>query len=71
MFKNLEGFELAGENKEFYPAKAVVPNFGNVLEVSSDDVPSPKYVRYGFRNYLTGSLYNGEGLPASSFRTDF
>jgi len=27
-------------------------------------------VRYGFSNYVDGALYNTEGLPASSFRTD-
>jgi hypothetical protein len=27
-------------------------------------------VRYGWKNYLNGNLYNTKGLPASSFRSD-
>lgn len=40
------------------------------LEVWSTEVAKPVAVRYGFSNYVDGSLYNTEGLPASSFRTD-
>lgn len=70
MFVELEGFEIAGEDKNFVPAKAVVTNFWNKLEVSSEEVEKPRYVRYGFRNYVKGSLYNAYGLPAGSFRSD-
>lgn len=67
------GFEIAGEDRIFHPARArIVPAFwGNEgLEVWSDEVPDPVAVRYGYTNYVDGSLYNTEGLPASSFRTD-
>lgn len=67
------GFEVAGEDRVFHPAEArIVPAFwGNEgLEVWSDEVPEPVAVRYGYTNYVDGSLYNTEGLPASSFRTD-
>lgn len=70
MFVELEGFEIAGADKNFYPAKAIVTNFWNKLEVSSKEVKNPKYVRYGFRNFVKGSLYNAYGLPAGSFRND-
>ena len=73
MGKQPLGFEVAGEDKVFYPAKVrITPAFwGNEgLEVWSTEVAKPVAVRYGFSNYVDGSLYNTEGLPASSFRTD-
>lgn len=71
--KHPSGFEIAGSDRIFRPAQArIVPAFwGNAgLEVWSDEVPEPVAVRYGYMNYVDGSLYNTEGLPASSFRTD-
>lgn len=71
--KTPAGFEVAGSDRIFHPAQArIVPSFwGNEgLEVWSDRVPDPVAVRYGYTNYVDGSLYNTEGLPASSFRTD-
>jgi len=38
--------------------------------VVSPSVPVPVAVRYAFRDFVEGTLYNTEGLPASSFRTD-
>ena len=73
MGKQPLGFEVAGEDKVFYPAKVrITPAFwGNEgLEVWSTEVAKPVAVRYGFSNYVDGALYNTEGLPASSFRTD-
>lgn len=66
--QELADFEIAGEDKIFYPAKAVIKN--DILEVSSEDVKNPVAVRYGWKNYLKGTLFNTSGLPASSFRTD-
>lgn len=71
--KEVSGFEVAGDDKVFYPANArIKPSFwGNEgLEVWSEEVKNPVAVRYGFRNYVDGCLYNTFGLPASSFRTD-
>ena len=65
----MEGFEIAGEDKIFYPAVAKISNRKNVL-VSSDKVPAPVAVRYGWNNWVSGSLLNTNLLPASSFRTD-
>jgi len=64
----LKGFAIAGENLEFVPAKAEIK--GNTVIVSSDAVPSPKAVRYGWANVPDVNLFNQEGLPASPFRTD-
>jgi hypothetical protein len=61
-------FEIAGADKVFHPATAVIE--GNELIVSSDAVPEPKAVRYAFASAVVPNLMNKEGLPASSFRTD-
>ena len=36
----------------------------------SPSVPEPVAVRYAFKDFIIGDLFNIEGLPASSFRTD-
>ena len=36
----------------------------------SEMVPNPVAVRYAWRNWVDGCLFNGSLLPASSFRTD-
>lgn len=67
----LENFEIAGEDKVFYPAQAMIARRDRKLvEVSSDRVPKPVAVRYAFKNFVMGSLFNWYGIPASSFRTD-
>ena len=64
----LANFVIAGSNKKFVPAKAIIEN-GSII-VSSDKVANPAAVRYAFDNAGVPSLFNKEGLPASSFRTD-
>lgn len=60
---------IAGEDKKFYWANAVID--GKTLVVSSDNVPNPVAVRYAFAMNPDGAnLYNQDGLPASPFRTD-
>ena len=63
----LTGFTIAGEDKKFYNATAKIE--GETVVVSSDKVPNPKAVRYGWAKYPIGNLWNKEGLPASPFRT--
>jgi sialate O-acetylesterase len=65
---DLQGFTIAGEDKKFYNATAKIE--GDTVVVSSDKVPSPVAVRYGWANFPIGNLWNKEGLPASPFRTD-
>ncbi len=68
----LEGFELAGADRVFHPARAI-QRFGrrNPLEVWSDAVPRPVAVRYGWRNFTTASIFGSSGhLPVNSFRSD-
>ena len=66
--KELQHFEIAGEDKQFYPAKAIIK--GSTVIVSSPLVKSPVAVRYAFKDFVVGDLYSTEGLPVSSFRTD-
>jgi sialate O-acetylesterase len=66
--RELNCFEVAGANKRFYPAKAVITNAGVTLFCPS--VAVPVAVRYAFKDFIVGDLFNNEGLPASSFRTD-
>ncbi len=65
----LKGFEIAGEDKIFYYAKAEIS--GNKVIVSSDKVLKPVSVRYGWTNSpIDDNLYNVEGFPTCPFRTD-
>lgn len=66
--KNSENFEIAGSDKVFYPAKAVVN--GSTISLTSDKVAKPVAARYAFKAWVLGDLFNNQGLPASSFRTD-
>lgn len=69
--KPLAGFTIAGNDQVFYPAAAVISNDGKTVVVSSDKVPVPVAVRYGWANYSPeANLVNSVGLPASPFRTD-
>ena len=65
----LSNFEIAGEDKIFYPAKAEIIN-RKQIKVSSEGVKIPVAVRYGWRNWFVGTLFDNNMLPASSFRTD-
>jgi sialate O-acetylesterase len=67
--KEPAGFEVAGEDRVFHPGHVRI-NRDRTLSVWSDDVPAPLGVRYAFKNCSHGTLYNTDGLPASSFRTD-
>ena len=61
----LTGFEVAGNDSVFHPAKAVITN--NIIRLSSKKVSKPIHVRYGWKNWFVGTLFNSEDLPASSF----
>jgi len=64
----LVGFELAGEDKVFKPATAVIEK--DTVLVTSAEVTAPVAVRYAWRNAAQAGLFNKEGLPAVPFRTD-
>ena len=67
--KMLDGFEIAGADKVFYPANALIKG-KNVL-AWSDKVKVPVAVRYAWSDIVSATLFNKEGLPASSFQSDF
>jgi sialate O-acetylesterase len=65
----LKYFAIAGADKKFVWAKATIE--GSKVVVWSEQVPDPVAVRYAWADNPEGAnLYNKEGLPASSFRTD-
>lgn len=59
------GFEIAGVDKIFVPAKARIRN--NHIEVFSLKILEPKHVRYAWSDTSSATLFNIDGLPASSF----
>jgi sialate O-acetylesterase len=65
----IKGFEVAGEDKKFYYAKAAIE--GDRVVVYSENVQTPVAVRYAWADDAgDANLYNKEGLPAVPFRTD-
>ena len=66
--KNLENFEIAGEDRIFYPAKANLRR--KSVEVYSSKVRKPVAVRYAFKDFVEATLFCPCGLPVSSFRSD-
>jgi sialate O-acetylesterase len=64
-------FEIAGEDRKFYPATATFPlNQRNVIEVMAHEVKKPVAVRYAFKDFVSGTVFSNQGFPLSSFRTD-
>jgi len=66
--EELTHFTMAGEDRVFYSANAKIEN--NEIVVSSKKVKKPVAVRFAFENGDEPNLFNKEGLPASTFRTD-
>lgn len=75
-FEDIQGFEIAGEDKVFHPATAIhfwQPGGGywdETIKISSPEVPNPVAIRYCFKNFQIGNLKNAAGLPLFPFRTD-
>ena len=65
----LRHFEIAGADGVYYPASANLRD-GKVI-VTSELVPEPQHVRYGWTPFPTPSVnfYNRNDLPASPFST--
>ncbi len=66
--KNPDWFEVAGEDKVFYPATAKIKD--NQVIVQSDQVKVPMVVRFAWSNTATPNLFNAANLPASCFKTE-
>lgn len=67
--QDIEGFEIAGADKIFYPATATWSHEQGVA-VKSEKVNKPVAVRYGWRNFQITNFANAAGLPLFPFRTD-
>lgn len=67
----LIGFEIAGADKVFQPAEAIIAK-----DRASVDVKIPSglgetvYVRYAYHNYAEGNLMSNWGIPAGPFSTE-
>lgn len=64
----LAGFAVAGEDRNFVWADARIE--GDAVVVSSERIPKPAAVRYGWADNPECNLTNDTGLPAVPFRTD-
>ena len=62
------GFAVAGEDRIFAWAHAVIEK--NIIWLSSEKVADPVAVRYAWDDTPAANLCNGEGFPASPFRSD-
>lgn len=66
--KKITQFEIAGEDKVFYPAIVILKR--KSIEVYSPHVKKPVAVRYAFKDFVDAEIFGTNGLPVSSFRTD-
>jgi sialate O-acetylesterase len=67
--KIISGFQLAGSDKVFYPATAILTNKGSIT-LTSKQVKNPVAVRYCFSSVGEPTLFDVNGLPLIPFRTD-
>lgn len=64
------GFEVAGQDKVFYPADSVVLQ-DNTVRLFSSQVNHPIYARYCWVNYGPVTMFGKNGLPMAPFRTSW
>ncbi len=64
--KPLRHFELSGDGKQFFPAKAEIRN--DTVVVSCDEVENPYMVRYAFSAVPKVNFFNQNGFVATPFR---
>jgi len=69
----VNGFELAGADQKFYPARAalIADGNGDKVLVTCEEVPAPVAVRYAWADDPNDvNLFNKAGFPANPFRSD-
>ncbi len=64
----LAGFEVAGADGKFAPAKAKIE--GSTVVVEASGVSHPASVRYAWQGWTDANLFNKEYLPASTFTSE-
>ena len=62
-------FEIAGEDMIYYESSVDV--YKNYLQLKSNYVQNPKYVRFAWSDTAKVTLFNNEGLPASPFSSEY
>ncbi len=62
------GFEIAGEDGQYVMAIASIK--GNIIEVSNDNITTPRYVRYAWKDNPNCNVFDSDGNPLWPFRTD-
>jgi sialate O-acetylesterase len=67
--KTINSFQIAGDDKVFYPATAVIEKNGSIT-LTNKSVKSPVAIRYCFTNDGMPNLFDVNGLPLIPFRTD-
>ena len=65
----LEEFSVCGEDRKWHWADARIE--GDSVVVSSSEVPNPVAARYAWQANPKATLFNGAGLPAIPFSTDY
>ncbi|UYI75234.1 MAG: sialate O-acetylesterase [Bacteroides xylanisolvens] len=68
--KSLSSFEIAGEDRVFYNADAIIDVKTKRLVVWSEQVSKPVAVRYAYKDYTEASMFDFYRLPVAPFRTD-
>ena len=61
-------FEIAGKDGVFLNATVII--VGKTIVASNPKISNPVKLRYAWRDLSSASLFNLEGLPASSFSTE-
>lgn len=67
--KVVADIQIAGADKIFVEAEARIR--GNLLEVWSDQVKKPRFIKYAYTPFTNGNLINKHKLPASTFSNMF
>lgn len=69
-YEEVNGFEVAGADKVFYPAKAKLAGDKIIVDVPNE-VAAPHSLRYSFSDCpLTSNVMSRFGFPLAPFRTD-
>ena len=66
-WREIEGLEVRGGDTVWYPVTYALYEWGVYLRITSEFVPDPKEVRYGWGDFKPGNLANVQGLPVAPF----